>query len=137
MPNEIDIFLRTQLTLAQKAGTALENLEDPVLAATQPSRNNMIGVTSSKRLVFGSDPLRAGIVEQQGCTTVYVITKRGMWYTHFWEDPAISEIVFDNRGEAVSFNPPDIDIFENDAVGFIDLKNKPVRLGTSDSVLNS
>jgi len=81
------------------------------------------GQSSSKRLQFLNRPFSTGIRGQLGCTTVYIISKQGIWEAHFFEIPAFTSATNTEEvdGEVVVTEtmPSPLDFFNNEVINFI------------------
>ncbi|KAF4439059.1 Immunoglobulin a1 protease [Fusarium acutatum] len=45
------------------------------------------GSTSSKRILFGNEPISLSVPHLVGCTSIIVVSNRGAWANHIWEEP--------------------------------------------------
>ncbi|KAI8402491.1 hypothetical protein FOFC_17805 [Fusarium oxysporum] len=59
------------------------------------------GSTSSKRILFSDLPISLSIPHLTGCTSIIVVSKRGAWANHIWEEPAFKpfEAIDENDDE--------------------------------------
>ncbi|KAF5241350.1 hypothetical protein FANTH_9155 [Fusarium anthophilum] len=59
------------------------------------------GSTSSKRILFSDLPVSLSIPHLTGCTSIIVVSKRGAWANHIWEEPAFKpfEAIDENEDE--------------------------------------
>lgn len=90
---------------------------------------------SSIWMEFGNLNRPAGVEGQEGCTTIYVIAKTGMWAAHFWEQ-TLSEIIFNDIGEAIDVRDWPDEYLQSGVLDFIRYGDGPSKqsspyLGTS------
>lgn len=125
----LDKFIGDCLSSANTAGNILVNrvaiIPDQLPFAD--GRQGFVGLSSSARLVFGAAPLTAALAGMKGCTVVFVIGKRGVWFAHLWEGPAMTTFGFNSNGEVIGYGEPDPRVFFNDVINFIPNGDGPGR----------
>ncbi|KAL9106619.1 MAG: hypothetical protein Q9227_008402 [Pyrenula ochraceoflavens] len=104
----VDQLIVHQLYIAKRLQTNLENLEPGGVATS-----------SSKMVAFGDQSFPTGVGEQEGCTTIWVIAKEGMWAAHIWEVPSMMTPRMDTAGNIYGLGPPKEEDFQRLAVNFI------------------
>lgn len=68
------------------------------------------GSTSSKRILFSDLPVSLSIPHLTGCTSIIVVSKRGAWANHVWEEPAFKPFeAFDENEDEDSGEDQDSD----------------------------
>lgn len=79
------------------------------LVMAHGSQNYPTGDSSSTYYAYPelTAPLVTGSGPSWGCTSLIIISDRGVWIGHFWENPKMMD------------QPPDRDVFKNDVLGFI------------------
>ncbi|KAL9616480.1 MAG: hypothetical protein Q9160_008648 [Pyrenula sp. 1 TL-2023] len=114
----MDALVGNELEMATHLGTLIENREPGGVA-----------MSSSIRTQFGNRYNVAGIKGQEGCTTIYVIAKGGLWAAHIWEEPALSRSIRDEFGEVLGQADPLQADFQRDVLNFIQNGDGPAYPG--------
>lgn len=78
------------------------------------------GVSSSALMIFGNQPFRYGADRQRGCTSIWILTRKGLWAAHIWEVGSMGMIDLDEHGETVE---QDIEFFQPAVLDFINNGN--------------
>jgi hypothetical protein len=74
------------------------------------------GVSSSASRMFQNQPFRFEADRQRGCTSVWLLNKKGLWAAHFWEVGGMGMVDLDEQGQAVE---QDLEILQATILGFI------------------
>jgi hypothetical protein len=93
--HSIDDLVRFEVNAAYEKNTLLENRE-----------TNGQGLFSSKRFIFGRGNTPVAAWDQEGCTTLWIIAKGGMYAAHFWETPSFGDPIRDGNGDAIGWRTP-------------------------------
>jgi hypothetical protein len=103
--NDVNAFLKCEIENAKENGNLL--------------MNDLAG-TSTKRFVFGPTSFQTGMVDLQGCTAVFVISKQGMWEAHLWESPDMATEIVDADNNVIdTFVPTDDTTFNSQIINYI------------------
>jgi hypothetical protein len=55
------------------------------------------GISSSASRIFGNQAFRFGAARQEGCVTIWVLAKQGLWVSHIWEVPGLTKNEIQNN----------------------------------------
>ena len=53
-------------------------------------RGDRVG-TSARVKAFGREPFNAAVEKMEGCTSIAVTSRRGLWLSHIWETPSMNK----------------------------------------------
>jgi hypothetical protein len=88
-------FIESQIDEAKKQGNI-------VPLASKGKVVGKMGVPSSKQIGFGNKALVTGMEGLQGCSSIIIVAKQGIWISHLWELPGFLDADIDpTNGEIV------------------------------------
>ncbi|RYP13177.1 hypothetical protein DL765_007004 [Monosporascus sp. GIB2] len=82
--SSIDLFMRGEVARAYSEGNGVE-----LVKITSP----FTFPTSSLVRTFGDGVVSAAVAGLHGCTSVIVVSRRGVWLSHIWETPSFTGLL--------------------------------------------